>query len=166
MSRIFAYAVLVASLFAALTAATAGAARIGHDHLTSDPYADQWCGIVGTSVDYVVANYTLDGPRTSLNVRTIFTATASGKSMEIKQTGLRLESAPVDNGNGTYSIFFTSAGQSPAFRLPTGAVIIDTGFVESVATFDSATGDFISFDIVKQAGPRPLACNAIVAALS
>jgi hypothetical protein len=150
----------------ALPAWSAGAAPIGHDHFTSDPYPDQWCGVAGSSVDQVVANYTLDGSRTSLNVRTTFTATASGKSMEIRQTGVRTQSAPIDNGDGTYSIVFTNAGQSPGFKLPNGVVIVDTGVLEGVATFDSATDDFLSFEIVKQSGPRPGACDAIVSALS
>ena len=149
-----------------MAAAGASAAAIGHDHFTSDPYADQQCGIDGTSIDQVVANYTLDGSRTSLNVRTTFTATASGKSMEIRQTGHRSQSAPVDNGDGTYSVTFTNTGQSPGFKLPNGQVIVDTGNFQGVATFDSTTGDFLSFEIVKQSGPRPAACDAIVAALS
>ena len=166
MRRLIVLAGSIVLLAALALPASSGAAPIGHDHFTSDPYPDNWCGVTGTSVDYVVANYTLDGSRTSLNVQTTFTATASGKSMEIRQTGHRTQSPPVDNGNGTYSITFTNAGQSPAFKLPTGQVIVDTGFLESVATFDSATDDFISFEIVKQSGPRPPACAAIVAALS
>jgi hypothetical protein len=155
---------LVAAL--ALPAANVGAATIGHDHFTSDPYADNWCGIDGTSVDTVVANYTPDGSRASINVKTIFTATASGKSMEIRQTGLRRESAPVDNGDGTYSVTFTNAGQSPGFKLPSGVVIVDAGLLIGVATFDSATDEFLSFEILKQSAPRPDACDAIIAALS
>lgn len=155
---------LVAALV--LPASSVGATAIGHDHLTSDPYADNWCGIAGTSVDYVVANYTLDGSRASINIRTIFTATASGKSMEIQQTGLRRQSGAVDNGDGTYSVTFTNAGQSPGFRLPDGTVIVDTGVLVGVATFDSATDEFLSFVIVKQSAPRPGACDAIIAALS
>ena len=157
-------AALVSAAFA--SASGAMAAQIGHDHFVSDPYADNWCGIDGMSVDNVVANYMLDGSRTSLNVKTIFTATVSGKSMAIHQTGLRSQSAPVDNGDGTYSVAFASAGQSPRLMLPTGQVIQDTGLLVGVATFDAATDEFLSFEVVKQAGPRPDACAEIVAALS
>jgi hypothetical protein len=45
-------------------------------------------------------------------------------------------------------------------------VIQDTGLLEGIATFDAATGEFISFEVVKIAGPRSNACAAIVAALS
>lgn len=156
----------VTALSLAGSSAAIGASQIGHDHFTSDPYADNWCGIDGTSVDRVVANYTADGSRASAHIVTTFTAAASGKSMEIIESGTQKESAPVDNGDGTYSITFTSAGQSPVFRLPGGIQFHDNGLVVGVATFDSATDDFISFDIVKVAGPRPAGCAAIVAALS
>ena len=147
-------------------ASIGSAARIGHDHFTSDAYDDSWCGLSGTSVDQVVANYTLDESRASINVRTTFTATTSGRSMEITQSGVRKTSAPTDNGDGTYSVAFTNAGQSPRFKLPAGQVIQDTGLLEGVATFDAATDEFLSFEVVKVAGPRPNACDAIVAALA
>jgi hypothetical protein len=167
VSKIFALAVLLASLLLALAVGTARSASIGHDHFTSDPYADEWCGIEGTSVDRVVANFVEDFSRVSLNVKTLFTATESGKSMEIRQTGMRRQGEPVDNGDGTYSITFMNAGQSPGFKLVNGPVIVlDVGLIEGVVTFDSATGDFISFEIVKVAGLRPPGCDAIVAALT
>lgn len=166
MRRLIAVAGSVVLLGAlAGTAANAGAAQIGHDHFTSDPYADNWCGVDGTAVDAVVANYTLDGSRASINVRTVFTAASSGKSMEITETGVRTTGSAIDNGDGTYSVFFKNAGQSPGFKLPTGEVIHDTGIVGGVATFDATTGDFLSFEVVKVAGPRPDACSAIIAAL-
>src|SRR5581483_738193 len=156
----------VAALALLGSSAAIGANQIGHDHFTSDPYADNWCGIDGTSVDRVVANYTADGSRVSLHIVTTFVATASGKSMEIIQSGVQKASQPVDNGDGTYSITFSSAGQSPLFRLPGGAQIHDNGLVIGVATFDAATDDFISFNIVKIAGARAAGCAAIVAAMS
>jgi hypothetical protein len=165
--RLATVAGLVALISAsAFSVANAGAARIAHDHFVSDPYADNWCGIDGTSVDTVVANYTPDSARTTLNVKTIFTATTSGESMEIQQTGLREQSTPIDNGDGTYSVTFTNAGQTPRFKLPTGQVIVDTGLFVGAATFNSATGDLLSFQVLKQDGPRPTACDAIVTALS
>ena len=93
-------------------------------------------------------------------------ATASGKSMEIRQTGVRKESARVDNGDGTYSISFTNAGLSPGLKLPTGEVIRHAGMLEGVITFDSETGEFLSFEITKQSSRKPGACDQIIAALS
>jgi hypothetical protein len=160
---------LIATLVVALALpAAATAAQIGHDHFVSDPYADNWCGIDGTSVDHVVANYTTaDESRASINVVTDFTATASGKTMQIEPRGVRKESPPVDNGNGTYSLILTNAGPSAKFKLPNGAVIgLDVGLIQFDVTFDSATGDFVSFEVVKVAGQRLPLCDQIVAALS
>jgi hypothetical protein len=88
MSKCIAVAAFVVVL-ATASAVGAAAAPPSHDHFVSDPYPDGWCGIQGTSVDTVVANYTPDGSKVSLNVKTLFTATASGKSIEIRTTGLQ-----------------------------------------------------------------------------
>jgi hypothetical protein len=168
MSKMLGFATVVALVVAAVVTAGASAVPPGHDHFTSDPYADMWCGIDGTSVDRVVANYTpLDESRTSLNVTTTFTASASGKSMEIHETGVRKEGPRIDNGDGTYSLVFSNAGQSAGFKLPNGPPIgLDVGLIQFHVTFDAATGDFLSFEVLKVAGQRLPLCDAIVAALS
>jgi len=165
MSRI---TVIVATFALLLTgASSAFAAQIGHDRFVSDPYQDNWCGIDGTSIDDVVANYTLDGARQTLRVKTTFTATASGKSMDILSSGLRVSGAPVDNGDGTYSVTFRTAGPSPKIMLPNGgSPIVDTGIVIGRATFDSATDEFLDFELLKQDGSRPPGCDRIIAAMS
>lgn len=146
-----------------LAAPAAAAAPVGHDHFTSDPYPDEWCGLPGTSVDRVVANST-DG-RESINVRTTFTA-ANGKELEIRQTGVRKGGPPIDNGDGTYSEIHTNAGQSPGFKIPNGPVIgNDVGLVTFRVTFDSATGDFVGFEVLKVAGQREPLGDQICAAL-
>jgi len=156
-----------AAVAAAASALPAAPATIGHDHFVSDPYADEWCNIPGTSVDRVVANYTADSEaRAAINVRTTFT-TVTGKTMLIVTTGVRRQGSPVDNGDGTYSVIFTNAGQSPTFKLPNGPVIgLDVGLVQFDVTFDSATGDFVGFDVLKIAGQRLPLDSAICAALS
>jgi hypothetical protein len=164
MSKHVALATLAATVAMAF-AAGATAAPPSHDHFVSDPYADGWCGIQGTSVDSVVANYTPDGSRVSLNVKTLFTATASGKSMEIRTTGLEEQSVTV-NPDGSSTVLFRNSGQGPGFKLPNGPVLgIDVGFSEGVVTFD-ANGDFVSFELIKHAGQLPAVCPEIVAALS
>jgi hypothetical protein len=141
---------------------------IGHDHFTSDPYPDSWCGLAGTSVDQVVANFpTANGSRASINVLTTFTVTATGKSLEIRATGVRKEGAPIDNGDGTFSMIFTNAGLSPMFKIPNGPVIgVDVGLIMFDVTFDKATGDFVSFSVVRIAGQRPALDSQICAALT
>ena len=141
-----------------------------HVSFTSDPYDDNWCGIDGTSVDRVVAHYKEDASGASilnLNITALFTATESGKSMEIRQTGVQRASAPIDNGDGTYSVIATNSGQSPTFKLPNGPVIVlSVGLVEFLVTFDIATGEFVSFEVLKESGQHPPGCALIVAALT
>lgn len=162
------WSLLAASAVALAIAATAGAGTIGHDHFTSDPYPDSWCGLAGTSVDQVVANYTTpDESRTSMNVSTTFTVTATGKTLIIRATGVRKESAPIDNGDGTYTAIFTNAGQSPSFKVGNGPAIgEDVGLIEFAVTFDAATGEFISFSVVRVDGQRLPLDSEICAALS
>ena len=157
-----------ASVLALVLAAMAPAGTIGHDHFTSDPYPDSWCGLAGTSVDRVVANFpTADESRASINVLTTFTVTATGKSLEIRATGVRKEGAPIDNGDGTFSMIFTNAGLSPMFKIPNGPVIgVDVGLIMFDVTFDKATGDFVSFSVVRIAGQRPALDSQICAALT
>jgi hypothetical protein len=173
MSKLFALGALAATLLVALVAASARAGPpLIHEHanFTSDPYDDNWCGIAGTSVDRVVAHYKEDASGAfieTLNVTTVFTATESGRSMEIRQTGSRRGSAPIDNGDGTVSIVVTNSGQSPGFKLSNGPpIVLDVGLVQFLLTFDAVTGDFISFEVLKVAGPRPPGCDLIIAALT
>jgi len=160
--------VLAALAVAALApAATGTPGAIGHDRFTTDPYPDDWCG-PGTSVSRIVANFTTaDFSRASINVTTVFTSAASGKSLQIHETGVRKESLPVDNGDGTYSLLITNAGQSPKFKVPNGPVVgLDVGLIVFRVTFDSATDDFVSFEVVKVAGQREPLDSEICAALA
>ena len=174
MPRFVMPAVLVATAAAVISLPTLAAAGPPvvkeHVHFTSEPFDDAWCGIEGTSVDDVVASFSQDPSGAGLervNLKTLFTATASGKSMEIHQTGSRRSSAPIDNGDGTYSVLLTNSGLSPKFKLLNGPVIvIDVGLVEFRLTFDSSTDDFISFEVLREKGQRPPGCATIVKALS
>jgi hypothetical protein len=160
------------ALAAAVPALGVAAKPVVTDHLnfTSDPYDDSWCGIAGTSVDRVVVQYKEDATGASMendSITTLFTATVSGKSMEIRQTGVRKRSAPIDNGDGTFTVVVDNRGLSPAFKLPNGPpIVLDVGLVEFRVTFDSATGDFLSFEVVRERGQRPPGCDAIIAALT
>ena len=162
---------LLAATAAALVLAVAAAAspgQIGHDHFMSDPYPDSWCDLPGTSVDRVVANFsTADDSHSSINVLVTFTVIATGKQLLIHSTGVRKEGPRVDNGDGTFSVIFTNAGQSPKFKVPNGPVVgLDVGLIVFDVTFDEATGDFISFDVVRIAGQRPALNDEICAALT
>ncbi|HEY8723926.1 MAG TPA: hypothetical protein VIL92_08730 [Gaiellaceae bacterium] len=80
---------------------------------------------------------------------------------------MRRSSAPTDNGDGTVSVVATNSGLSPAFKLPNGPpIVLDVGLVEFVLTLDATTGDFISFELLRDRGQHPPGCAAIVAALT
>ena len=127
-------------------------------------------GIDGVSVDRVVATFSADASGATLerlNVRTLFTSNATGKSFEIHSAGARRAAAPIDNGDGTHSIVTQNSGPSPIFKLPNGPMVWhDVGLIEFRLTFDQATGDFVSFEVMRVSGPREPGCDAIVAALT
>jgi len=178
MTKLFVLAAVIASVVVAVAVNAAGAAKPavnGHDHFVSDPYPDEWCGVEGTSVDTVVAHFMERPDGTSLeaiNVTTVFTATDSGKSIIIRETGSRVGSARIDNGDGTYSVISSSRGQSPKFKIVQGPVLgVDVGYVAFRLTFDAATDEWLGFvdgfEVLKEAGQRPVVeCDAIVAALT
>jgi len=170
MPKLIALSALCALLAAlALPAGSLAGAPVVHDHanFTSASHADNWCGIDGTSVDRVVEQYAQDASGAfvdTISVKTLFTAT-SGKSMLIQTAGLGKGSAPIVNGDGTFTSFFTGAGLGPKFSLPNGApLVIDVGLVGFAVTLD-ANGNFVSFEVLFVKGPHPAGCDTIVAAL-
>jgi hypothetical protein len=178
MKKLVVLAAVVASVVVAVGVNAAGAAKPavnGHDHFVSDPYPDEWCGIEGTSVDTVVAHFMESADGTSLeaiNVRTVFTATDSGRAIVVTQTGARVRGPRIDNGDGTYSVTSSARGQSPKFKIVQGPVLgVDVGYVSFRLTFDAATDEWLGFidgfEVLKEAGHRPVVeCDAIVAALT
>ena len=102
----------------------------------------------------------------AINVTTVFTASESGKSLLIRQTGARRSSAPIDNGDGTYSVIVSNSGQSPGFKLVQGPVLaLDVGLAQFRLTFDAETGEWLGFErgfeVLKEAGQRAvLDCDA------
>jgi hypothetical protein len=74
----------------------------------------------------------------------------------------------VDNGDGTFSVIFKHSGASLVIKVPNGpAIAASTGTATFLFTIDSATGDIISFEVLRASRPdQPGACDAIVAALT
>ena len=136
---------------------------------TSDPYSDGWCGIAGTSIDTVVAHFqvrTSGASLESLNVTTTFTAAASGKSMEVHIARVGKTEAAVDNGDGTETILVTNDGMQN-IKLPNGPLLVRTaGSITFAITLEVGTGDFVSFEVVKEHGQFPPGCAFIVEALT
>jgi hypothetical protein len=137
-----------------------------HSVFNTGPYADNWCGIDGISVTRGTEQYRQDASGAfidNLNATTVFTATGSGKSMTIQQSGVGT-GYWIDNPDGSSTLYGTVSGLGPKFTLPTRRVIVDTGTTGYEVFFD-ANGNFAGFAILYHHGPQPGACDAIVEAL-
>jgi hypothetical protein len=155
-------------LFVALTAGAAVAVAVpplglagkpvvnAHFTFVSDPYPTSWCGVVnGIAVDTVVEHYMQDADgRVIDNVRltSVFTAAASGKSLESSSASTTRVNGPIDNGDGTFSFVANITGLVLQFRIPNGPVLKDAdgtpllgaGELTIADVFDAATGDYMT----------------------
>jgi hypothetical protein len=141
-----------------------------HFNFTSDPYADNLCGVDVTAVDRVVETYKEDASGAftdNTNITTTFTA-ANGKAVLFHQTGSQKVTAPVDNGDGTITVIFKHSGAGPIVKIPNGPAIAEsTGTATFKVILDAVTGDFISFEVLRESRPdQPGACDEIVAYLT
>ena len=159
MRKLLALAGLAAVLSLALMASSASATQpVIQFHVgpvTSDPYPATWCGVVeGTAVDTVVENYREDASGSFIDnfrVTSVFTATATGKSLESSGAGV-VKVEVIDNGDGTITFVERDAGLALFFKIPNGPILKaadgeparSAGEISSTATFDVATGDLLS----------------------
>ncbi len=163
---------LIVALAVPASGAAATAPTVQHFHFTSDPYSTDICGIDVIGVDTVSGMFLLSASGASINgaeVTTVLTNPTSGKSITFMSAGVAKSSAPVDNGDGTSSVITTVNGLSPKISELNGPPLdgIDTGSITFRVTFDTATGEFVSFDVVSIKGPRPaVGCDLITAALT
>ena len=181
MRRLIALAGLAGGLLVALSFPVSGIAAkpVVHEHFTiHDTFADNFCGIDGTSVVNGVGDYTEYANGTyklTQSIKQIFTATASGKSLEFQLAGPILGAVnPIDNGDGTVTFVTTFKGLAEKIKVAHGPTLPrDAGVITLAQTFDAITGDFISFQILSQHGPHPeadsngaLLCEVVVPALT
>ena len=127
-----------------------------HYKFTSDPYAGTWCGQVeGTSVDSVVEHFMQDASGNivdNVNLTSVFTATATGKSLISSASGTTRSTGPIDNGDGTISFVTNVNGLVLKFQIPNGPVLKSAdgeplrsaGVLRIEDVFDAATGDYIT----------------------
>jgi hypothetical protein len=165
----------ICALFVALAIPASGAAAtvptVEHFHFTTDPYNTSICGIDVIGVDTVSGNFVLFGSGASISGgegTTVLTNPVSGKSITFMNAGVMTESAPIENGDGTFSVVITGNGLSPKISVLNGPPLdgIDTGSITFLLTFD-ANGNFVSFDVLSIKGPRPaVGCDLITAALT
>jgi hypothetical protein len=133
--------------------------------ITDHPDPEPWCEEVeGTAVETTVVQIRQDARGTWLqNARstTVFTATATGKSIEYSTAGL-VRLSEIDNGDGTTTFVSKRAGldlrfkiaNGPVLRSATGQPLRRTGEHVSSTTIDTSTGELVSFtDSVH--GPDP-----------
>jgi hypothetical protein len=148
-----------------------------HDHFT-DTVPDSGCGVFGTSVvtfDQIGrlsfdANGNLVALKITGEVTIVFTAD-DGRSATLHVAGQSTGSF-VDHGDGTATVVNTYKGLPEQIRGGGGSVATrDAGLLSFVTTFDIATGEVISADVVEH-GPHPeadsdfaLFCDAFLAAL-
>jgi hypothetical protein len=149
----------------------------GHDSGT-DTFADNICGIAGTSTVRFVDNFQAFADNTfkdQFTAQQTFTSAATGKSIlfHVAQQASG-PNEPVDNGDGTITFTVVFKGLPEQIKLPNGRMLTrDAGTVTQFQTFDAATGDFISRTVAGEHGPHPdldsdfaVFCEAVVPALS
>ena len=158
---------LVALAGAAVVVAAVPAGAVAGRPVVSDPYPVNWCGevpgtavnIVNVSVERNAAGVMLANERATF----LFTATATGKSIEASAAGVS-KLTITDNGNGTTTYAGSGAGLALTFKIPNGPIlkdasgkpIIGAGEVTFTEVVDNATGADVSFTSSFR-GPHPLA---------
>jgi hypothetical protein len=124
-----------------------------------DVHPQTWCGEVeGTAVDTVVEHYMQDANGNIIdNVRftSLFTATATGKSILSSASTTTRSTGPIDNGDGTISFITQITGLTLKFQIPNGPIlkaadgepILSAGVLTIEDVFDAATGDYITTNV-------------------
>jgi hypothetical protein len=136
-----------------------------HGSFTDGPYAADFCGVPGTQIDSGTFTFKQDASgafHANETFKGVFTADATGKSLELSGASLD-KGVIVDNGDGTATLTEKNAGLVLKFKIPNGPVLKDAdgkpligaGVVDTVATFDIATGDLLSIQETWH-GPHPL----------
>jgi hypothetical protein len=180
MGRLALVSVVVAAIVAVVMPGSGVAAKpVFHSHENfSDTFADNICGIPGTSVARGVDNFTVYADNTfkdNVTVNLVFTATASGKSIRIHAANqVTGNDQPIDNGDGTVTFVQTFKGLPEQLKIPNGPLLSrDAGVVTFTTIFDAITGDFISQTVSGEKGPHPdldsdfaVFCNVLVPALT
>jgi hypothetical protein len=165
--RRIALVVALVAAAAALPAASLAGQPVIPDHETfvDGPNPDTWCGVVDGTIT-VTGKFTVrqdaSGFHATSHERGVFTASATGRSLDLFDTGVDMGTA-VDNGDGTTTFTERTAGLAVRFQIPNGPVLKDAdgkpilgaGMIDTVVTIDNATGDIVSFSETFD-GPHPL----------
>jgi len=170
--------VTVVTVLAVLPASALAAQPVAqfHDHFT-DSFSAEICGIpvnvdlVGTDNFFLYAN---DSFKDTSSVKTTFTNPLNGNSVVVSNAGQITGPPPiVDEEAGTITFLTSFKGLPEKIQTAQGAVLLrDAGIITFADTFDLATGDFISSEVIIK-GPHPeaesdftLFCTVISGALT
>ena len=171
VKHLFAALALVAVALATATAAlgfTGPPLANEQFRFTSDPYDMTWCGAVeGTAVDTVVEHFMQDAGGNivdNIRITTVFTATATGKSIVSSASSTARSAGPIDNGDGTISFVTNFTGlvlkfqilNGPVLKAANGEPIRGTGVLKIEDVFDAASGEYITTNELFVHGPHPL----------
>ena len=164
--RIAAVAAVLAAAAAIPAVGLAGKPVVrDHESVVDGPFPTSFCGVVGSEVDTGTFTFREDASgafHATESFRNVVTASSTGKSLEYGNADLDM-GAGVDNGDGTVTFTEHTAGLVLRFKILNGPVlkdadgkpIIGAGVIDTVATFDIATGDLISLQETAH-GPHPL----------
>jgi hypothetical protein len=175
--------VAAAAVAASTVSSAPGAVPVVNEHTgpVSDTFADELCGIAGTTASRFVGDFKLYADGTFLstgNFSEVFTAAASGA--QLVSRGVEQVTGPFDptnNGDGTITQTFTFKGLPVKLSLLHGPTLLrDAGNATVAITFalnpDGTRGDFLSQVIAVEHGPHPslddgsLFCATVIAALT
>ena len=157
---------LVLATFAASVVAGTSVAATQVEHFTEGPFADEVCGVSGTttfqgtSVFREGANGTFFAAGT---LRIVFTAD-NGKSITVFSASPTKRTSPpvIDEQAGTVTFATTVVGLPEKLSITGGPTLLrDAGTVTFIDVFEytgdpeNPVGDFISTDLVGLHGPHP-----------
>jgi hypothetical protein len=176
-------AAIAATALLVLASTAAAAEPIVNEHTgpVYDSFADELCGITGTSTTRFVGNFMLFADGTFLstgNFQDVFTADSTGKQVVV--SGVEQVTGPfnpTDNGDGTITETFTFKGLPMKVSIEHGPTLVrDAGNTTVAITFllnpDGSRGDFVSQTVLVENGPHPqldndaLFCSVVVSTLS
>jgi hypothetical protein len=180
MRRSVLFCVAVAAIVAVVMPGAGAAAKVVfHEHENfSDTFADNICGIPGTTVVQGVDNFTVYADNTvkdNFSLNQVFTATDSGKAIRIHVAEqFTSNDEPIDNGDGTVTFIQTFKGLPELLKIENGPVLSrDAGVVTFTRIFDATTDGFISQTVSGEKGPHPdldsdfaVFCDVLVPALT
>lgn len=167
MSRLKFFRALLLTGVVALAVVPAGALGAKperfHERVMDFFEADNVCGLtVDTTVSGVFTDLVFFDKQGNFvrvmslsSIRMTFTD-SDGDSVIVKNAGLVEQTEVVDEAAGTITFFITFKGLPEKIQTAKGPVLLrDAGIATFAETFDLATGEFISSEVIVVKGPHP-----------